>query len=47
LYAAALERFSEAPALIEWDADIPALEVLVAEAHKADAIAGVTHVAAA
>jgi uncharacterized protein len=47
LYAAALERFSGAPALIEWDADIPALEVLVAEAHKADAIAGAAHVAAA
>jgi uncharacterized protein (UPF0276 family) len=47
LYAAALKRFSGVPALIEWDADIPALEVLVAEAHKADAIAGVTHVAAA
>jgi uncharacterized protein (UPF0276 family) len=47
LYATALERFSGVPALIEWDADIPALEVLVAEAHKADAIAGVAHVAAA
>ena len=47
LYAAALERFSGAPALIEWDADIPALEVLVSEAHKADTIAEVTHVAAA
>jgi uncharacterized protein len=47
LYAAALVRFSGAPALIEWDADIPALEVLVAQAHEADTIAGVTHVAAA
>jgi uncharacterized protein (UPF0276 family) len=47
LYAAAVERFSGVPALIEWDADIPALELLVAEAHKADAIAGVAHVAAA
>jgi len=47
LYAAALQRFSGVPSLIEWDADIPALEVLVAEAHKADTIAGVTHAAAA
>jgi uncharacterized protein (UPF0276 family) len=47
LYAAAAERFSDVPALIEWDADIPALDVLVAEAYKADAIAGVAHVAAA
>ena len=47
LYAAAAERFSGVPALIEWDADIPALDVLVAEAHKADAIAGVAHAAAA
>jgi len=47
LYAAAVERFSGVPTLIEWDADIPALEVLVAEAHKADAIAGVTHLVAA
>ena len=36
LYAAALERFGAVPTLIEWDADIPALEVLVAQAHKAD-----------
>jgi uncharacterized protein (UPF0276 family) len=47
LYAAAAERFSGVPALIEWDADIPALDALVAEAHKADAIAGMPHVAAA
>jgi uncharacterized protein (UPF0276 family) len=36
LYGAALERFGEVPTLIEWDTDIPALEVLVAEAHAAD-----------
>jgi uncharacterized protein (UPF0276 family) len=38
LYALALKRFGRVPALIEWDADIPALEVLVAEAQKADQI---------
>jgi len=47
LYAAAAKRFRGVPALIEWDADIPALDVLVAEAHKADDVAGVEHVAAA
>ena len=36
LYSAALERFGPVPTLIEWDSDIPALDVLVAEAHKAD-----------
>ena len=36
LYSAALERFGPVPALIEWDSEIPALDVLVAEAHKAD-----------
>jgi uncharacterized protein (UPF0276 family) len=47
LYVTAVARYSGVPVLIEWDADIPALEVLVAEARKADAIAGVAHVAAA
>jgi uncharacterized protein len=36
LYSAAVNRFGPAPTLIEWDTDIPALDVLVAEAHKAD-----------
>lgn len=36
LYAHALRRFGDVPTLIEWDADIPALDVLVAEAAKAD-----------
>jgi uncharacterized protein len=36
LYALALERYGPVPTLIEWDADIPALEVVIAEAHKAD-----------
>jgi len=36
LYAAAVARFGPVPTLIEWDAKIPELDVLVAEAHKAD-----------
>jgi uncharacterized protein (UPF0276 family) len=36
LYSNALERFGPVPTLIEWDSDIPALDVLVAEAHTAD-----------
>ena len=47
LYAIAARRFHGVPTLIEWDADIPSLDVLVAEAHKSDHIAGVKHVAAA
>ncbi|MCA1246968.1 DUF692 family multinuclear iron-containing protein [Massilia sp. MS-15] len=39
LYRAALARFGRVPALVEWDAELPALEVLVAEARAADAIA--------
>jgi len=39
LYRAALLRFGHVPTLIEWDTDIPTLEVLVAEAGKADRIA--------
>ena len=35
LYAAALERFGLVPTLIEWDTDIPELDVLVEEADKA------------
>jgi hypothetical protein len=38
LYAAAVERFGLVPTLIEWDANIPALDVLVDEAHKADRV---------
>jgi uncharacterized protein (UPF0276 family) len=47
LYAIAAKRFRAVPTLIEWDADIPSLDVLVAEAHRADDIAGVEHAAAA
>ncbi len=36
LYAYALRRFGDVPTLIEWDADILALDVLIAEAAKAD-----------
>ena len=39
LYMAAVRRFGEVPTLIEWDTDIPALEVLVAEADKAREVA--------
>jgi hypothetical protein len=39
LYRAALARFGKVPTLIEWDTDIPALEVLLGEADKAAMIA--------
>ena len=42
LYAAAVARFGRQPTLVEWDTDLPALDVLVAEAHHADRIAGDT-----
>ena len=35
LYEAALERFGAVPTLIEWDTDIPPLDVLLEEAAKA------------
>ena len=35
LYEAALTRFGQVPSLIEWDTDIPPLDVLLAEAEKA------------
>jgi uncharacterized protein (UPF0276 family) len=40
LYRAALARFGSLPTLIEWDTDIPPLDELLAEARKAEAIAG-------
>jgi uncharacterized protein (UPF0276 family) len=43
LYRRALRRFGTLPALIEWDTDIPSLEVLVAEAHRADALEAALH----
>jgi uncharacterized protein (UPF0276 family) len=39
LYRAALARFGRIPTLVEWDTDIPPLEVLLGEAAKAGAIA--------
>ena len=35
LFTLAVERFGARPTLIEWDTDIPALDVLVAEARRA------------
>jgi uncharacterized protein (UPF0276 family) len=39
LYEAALRRFGPVPTLIEWDTDIPELDVLLGEAGKARAMA--------
>jgi uncharacterized protein (UPF0276 family) len=47
LYGLALQRFGPVPTLIEWDADLPALEVLVAEAQLADRRREVAHARAA
>lgn len=38
LYQHALQRFGAVPTLIEWDTDVPPLEVLLADAAKADAL---------
>ena len=38
LYQHAVSRFGQVPTLIEWDTDIPALDVLLAEADKANRI---------
>jgi len=37
-YARALERFGPKPTLIEWDNDVPTLDVILAEAARADAV---------
>jgi uncharacterized protein len=47
LYASAVDRFGRVPTLIEWDTDIPALDVLLAEANKADVILETRHARAA
>ena len=47
LYALAVERFGPKPALIEWDTDLPPLEVLLEEAAKAERIMEVHHARAA
>jgi uncharacterized protein len=39
LYAHAVQRFGRVPALIEWDAAIPQLDVLLAQAAQADVVA--------
>ena len=39
LYKAALARFGHVPTVIEWDTDVPPVDVLLAEAAKADTIA--------
>lgn len=39
LYREALARFGAVPALVEWDTDVPALEVLLDEAKEAERIA--------
>lgn len=38
LFAEAVARFGPVPTLIEWDTDIPALDVLLAEAARANAV---------
>jgi uncharacterized protein len=39
LYGRALARFGPRPTLVEWDTDLPALDVLLAEASRAAAVA--------
>ncbi|MBJ7311754.1 DUF692 family protein [Rugamonas sp. CCM 8940] len=39
LYQAALRRFGTLPTLIEWDTDLPALEILLGQAEQARALA--------
>jgi uncharacterized protein len=38
LYAHAVRRFGNPPALVEWDTQVPALEVLLGEAQRADVV---------
>ena len=38
LYAAAVQRLGNIPTLIEWDSELPSLDVLTAEAHRADRV---------
>ena len=47
LYEAALSRLGPVPTLIELDTDIPALDVLVAESHKARTLMEKHHARAA
>ena len=41
VYAKAVQHFGALPALIEWDTDIPALQTLLDEAARADAMANI------
>jgi uncharacterized protein (UPF0276 family) len=41
LYAAALRRFGPVPTLVEWDTNLPALDVLLEEARRAEEVAHV------
>ena len=41
LYAHALARFGPVPTLVEWDTDVPALDVLLGEARHARSVAAV------
>lgn len=43
LYGYAVRRLGRTPTLIEWDNDIPALPVLIAEAARADEVAARSH----
>jgi uncharacterized protein (UPF0276 family) len=47
LYAFAIGRLGRIPTLIEWDTDIPALPVLIAEARRADQFLEAVHAHAA
>jgi uncharacterized protein len=47
LFARAVQRFGSRPALVEWDADIPPLAMLVAEAGHAQALLEESHALAA
>jgi uncharacterized protein (UPF0276 family) len=47
LYEQAIARFGRVPTLVEWDSDLPELEVLVGEAHKAERVLEATHALAA
>jgi uncharacterized protein (UPF0276 family) len=47
LYARAIERFGELPTLVEWDADLPPLALLVAESGRAQSIMDESHALAA
>jgi uncharacterized protein (UPF0276 family) len=47
LYAYTLDRIGPKPTLIEWDSELPALEVLLDEAAKAARLLETRHAAAA